>query len=421
MTVTHPSPTWHRVGEVPTPQLPPLGFSTALVVEVTGERVRDLVGAPEPPRPSWVLPGATSPGIHRVRETDAYQLHISGGALALSVVQARPYAPDSGAWTLTGEAAPLWEDAEKDARDPEHVFSSRTITEWSRRSRARMVRALAEIDYDSWEGDTFAMVTLTLPGEWRSVAPTGRHFKAALERFRVRYMRGTGRRWQVAWKLEFQARGAPHFHLLMKPPALVNGERFETWLSRAWAASVAHGDAAQRAAHERAGTNVDYGYRTTDPKRVAVYFLKHSAKTQDSKEYQHVVPVEWRAPGTGPGRFWGIAGLTRTRASVEVTERVFYQLRRELRKLHRSLRAKTALDRRRAMLAAMVGETWRRPTLEDLSTFGLRRDRLLRSAKGGGWVVLNDAPAVAYRMAVWLSTSGRITENPNLSEPQRAP
>lgn len=413
MTDTLTSPDWLvRSGEVPTPALPALGFSTSLVVDVTGERVRDLLGAPEPPVPTWVLPGATSPGIHSVRETDAYRLHITGGTLALSVVQGRPYSPYTGDWTVAGQQGLLWEDDPAPAEDS----PARVITEWSRRSRARMVRAMAEIDFDTWEGGTFAMVTLTLPGDWLAVAPKGRDMKAALERLRVRYQRATGCRWQVAWKMEFQARGAPHFHLLMKPPALVAGEAFEQWLSRAWADCVgAEGD--EYARHLAAGTNVDYGYRTTDPKRVAVYFLKHSSKAQDSKEYQHVVPAAWRSPGAGPGRFWGVAGLTRTRASVDVEARVFYQLRRELRKLHRAQRARTALGRRRVLLAQMAGETWRRPTLEDLSSFGLRRDGLLRSAKGGGWVVLNDAPAVAHRMAEWLATSGRIAIGPDVGKP----
>lgn len=410
MTITPAAPIWQtRVGAAPAPA-EALGFSTALVVEATAERMRDLVGV-EAPEGWWVLPGPTGPGIHRVRETDAYSVTVTGGTIALAVQQARPYTAPTE-WHVRPHQGQLWEDETPPAEDA----PARVIAEWSRRSRARMVRALAEIDFDTWEGDTFAMVTLTLPGEWQRVAPNGRAMKDALERFRVRWIRATGRKWQVAWKMEFQRRGAPHFHLLMKPPALVAGERFESWLSRVWAECV-RAEGSERERHEAAGTNVDYGYRTTDPKRVAVYFLKHSSKTADSKEYQHIVPEAWRSPGNGPGRFWGIAGLTRTAASVELSAAMFYQLRRELRKLHRSKQAKTALDRRRFLLSQMVGETWRRPTLEDLPFFGLRRNRLLRSAKGGGFVVLNDAPAVAHVMAQWLASSVGVAESPDIGEP----
>lgn len=405
-------PTWQsRVGAAPLAQPQALGFPTSDVLEPLAAYVGGLVGFDGDAERHYVLPGVTSPGLHRVRTTDAYRVHVTGGTLAVQVTQARPYVAPTE-WTMADQQGLLWDDDPIPAEDA----PARVIAEWSRRSRARMVRALAEIDFDGWRGGPFAMVTLTLPGEWRSVAPTGRAFKDALRRFQKRYVRATGLLWQVAWKMEFQRRGAPHFHLLMKPPALVAGERFEDWLSRTWADCVgATGDEYER--HVAAGTNVDFGYRTTDPKRVAVYFLKHSSKTQDSKEYQHIVPAAWRVNGSGPGRFWGVAGLDRPRVSIELEAHMFYKLRREMRKLHRSLRAKTALDRRRAVLAQMVGETWRRPTLEDLSGFGLRHDRLLRSAKGGGWVVLNDAPTVAYRMAEWLAASVAVAVGPDVGKP----
>lgn len=411
MFVTQASPTWRQVGEATSPAPPALGFSTALVVEATAERVSDLLG---------VVARDTRHrrGTYGVRRDVAYRFHISGGTLALERTTPA-YEPEDDTTHARMRQGLLWSVAD-DEPLPDEDAPARVITEWSRRSRARMVRALAEIDFDSWQGDTFAMVTLTLPGEWERVAPTGAHMKGALRRLRWRFERATGKPWQAAWKLEFQKRGAPHFHLLMKPPARVAGERFEDWLSRAWADCVgAEGDEYVR--HVAAGTNVDYGSRTTDPKRVAVYFLKHSSKTSDDKEYQHIVPALWRSPGAGPGRFWGIAGLRRVRASVEIEARLFWQLRRELRKLHRAQRAKTALDRRRALLAQMVGETWRRPTLENLSAFGLRRDGLLRSAQGGGWVVLNDAPAVAHRMAEWLAARRSVAEGPYIGEPQGSP
>lgn len=423
MTATLASPDWLvRSGEASSPQPEALGFSTALVVEATAERVADLLPwSPVDPR--------FARGQYAMRREAAHLLHITGGTLALQRTQP-VYEP--GEWGVTRmRQGLLWEDEELEPEDMPEAAPSRVIAEWSRRSRARMVRALAEIDFDGWAGGPFAMVTLTLPGDWLAVAPTGRHMKRALERFRWRYRWYTQQRWQAAWKLEFQQRGAPHFHLLMKPPALVSAlgyeaglgyddVPFERWLSKAWADSVgATGEEYKR--HVRAGTNVDFGYRTTDPKRIAVYFLKHSAKTQDSKEYQHFVPEAWRLPGNGPGRFWGVAGLERTRASVELEAAVFYQLRRELRKLHRSHRAKTALDRRRYFLSQMVGETWRRSTLEDLAFFGLRKDRLLRSAKGGGFVVLNDAPAVAHRMAQWLAAGAAVAVSPDVGEPQGSP
>jgi hypothetical protein len=52
----------------------------------------------------------------------------------------------------------------------------REILGWSRKSRANMVRALCELDYRPMLADPGrvpAMVTLTYPGDWLTVAPDG--------------------------------------------------------------------------------------------------------------------------------------------------------------------------------------------------------------------------------------------------------
>lgn len=422
-----------------------LGFSTRLVVEATADYVRDVVGfagdridarvvgasfftdahTEQTLGRHWRLPGPTGPGIHRVRETDTYRLHITGGTLALDVKQARPYGRSAGLafgleqlrdkYELERLALGTWWHSQPDALDEladgdEHA--ARVISEWSPRSRSRMLRALAEIDHDSWVStDPLALVTLTLPGEWLTVAPDGATFKEMFDRLRRRWWRAIGW-WQCAWKLEFQRRGAPHLHLATRPPAEVDGKPFREWLSATWADVVgAKGDEYRR--HLAAGTGVDYrtGAASTDSKRMAIYFYKHSAKTADSKEYQHIVPEPWRADGKGPGRFWGVAGLTRTRASVEVHAQVWHQLRRELRKLDRAQNARTALSRRRAMVEDM-GETTRRGTLNDLRLFGGRKTRRGTSPMGGFWLILNDAPGTGAVLARWLASRGPVGVSP---------
>lgn len=213
---------------------------------------------------------------------------------------------------------------------------SREITGWSRKSRANMVRALCELDYRPMLGDSTrlpAMITLTYPGDWLTVAPNGKAAKRHLDAFRKRYERAWGEPLRAVWKLEFQRRGAPHFHLLMVPPHGLSrtpgdraraaarvgaGRPFREWLSEVWADIVDHPDAEEKRRHRLAGTGVDFaeGLRATDPKRVAVYFTKHGGLV--GKEYQHCVPEEWRAPGQGPGRFWGYWHLERVRVAVEI-------------------------------------------------------------------------------------------------------
>lgn len=97
----------------------------------------------------------------------------------------------------------------------------RMITGWSRRSRARMVSSMAELDLAPllMGGDDPAMITLTYPGDWEVVAPDGEAVKAHLQAFFKRFARAWGRDLVGIWKMEFQRRGAPHFHLLMSPPS----------------------------------------------------------------------------------------------------------------------------------------------------------------------------------------------------------
>ncbi|GAA4664780.1 hypothetical protein GCM10023197_19620 [Gordonia humi] len=123
--------------------------------------------------------------------------------------------------------------------------STREITEWSRKSRASMVKALAELDYSPIIGASGipCMVTLTYPGCWLRVAPDGPTVKKHLDAFRHRFERRYGAI-SAVWKLEFQGRRsarcgcegcdpvpyrgrddgrAPHFHVWLAMPTERNG------------------------------------------------------------------------------------------------------------------------------------------------------------------------------------------------------
>lgn len=226
------------------------------------------------------------------------------------------------------------------------------ILEWSARSRQRMLKQVCSLDYSEWKQSdgALAMVTLTLPGDWLTVAPDGRTFKRLLKRFEMRWRRAVGE-WRCLWKLEFQNRGAPHWHALMRVPALVGGETFERWLSQTWADVVNHPDPIEKEKHLRAGTGIDFsGKDFSDPRRISMYFLGHSSKTTDGKEYQHNVPVEWQKPGKGPGRFWGNPGLSSARVEVELTGHDADVAARILRKVRKARAWKTEVLRDRAKL-----------------------------------------------------------------------
>jgi hypothetical protein len=294
--------------------------------------------------------------------------------------------------------------------------AGRTITEWSRKSRAAMCRTFAEIDYTPLVkgGRVPAMVTLTYPGDWESVAPDGASVKRHMVLWRKRFQREWGEPARYIWKLEFQRRGAPHIHLWMAPPHAVgrSGRKFRDWLSQEWADLVGHPDAEQRTRHMLAGTAIDIlnGLRACDPKRLAIYFTKHSSPNQlGDKEYQHTVPEAWQHPGHGPGRFWGVHGLQRATAVVEIAQDAYLTARRIIRRWSRSQaiygdstsRFPTAVVPRTARIAvrrvdSQTGKVRRRR---------VRRRRLVCNQGGlaGGYVLVNDGPAFASQLVAALS------------------
>lgn len=283
---------------------------------------------------------------------------------------------------------------------PEAPDPTREITGWSRKSRARMVRTLCELDYAPLFTDStrlLAMITLTYPGSWEIVAPDGATAKGHVRAFQLRYKRAWGEPFIGIWKQEFQRRGAPHFHILTRPPhgkaavsrrgAVGEGLAFREWLSIVWADVVDHPDQEQRRRHVLAGTGVDYaeGLRATDPRRVAVYFTKHGSF--QAKEYQHCVPELWQAPGKGPGRFWGYWGLEKARAGAELTPMDAVRVARTLRRWARAQGTTRQVTRPRVEQA--TGRIRYRNT----------RTRVVRCKSGRGWVSVNDGPAFAATLA----------------------
>ena len=298
------------------------------------------------------------------------------------------------------------------SRIPKTDGASREITHWSRKSRANMCRSLAEYDYTPivGRGRIPAMVTLTYPGDWEVVAPRGQDAKRHLDNWRKRFEREWGEKLNFIWKLEFQRRGAPHFHLWMAPPTSAgkSGLMFRQWCSQTWADVVDHPDLAQRRLHELAGTAVDTleGIRACDPKRLAIYFTKHSSPNANGdKEYQHIVPTAWRGSGKGPGRFWGVAALKKVTATVEIDQSDYIRARRVVRRWSRNQAAYSDLTVR--FPSAVNPRTAKVSVPRVDSRTGrvkfrrVRRRRQLCSQGGlnGGFALANNGPEFASQLA----------------------
>jgi hypothetical protein len=227
-------------------------------------------------------------------------------------------------------------DPKAKMKRPDNWVPRKAVVRWSDKSRAKMVLRLATLDYSPFDipGNRLAFITLTYPGDWKSVAPTAARAKNHLHRLRKRFERLVGRPFYAVWKMEFQRRGAPHFHLLAPIPS---GMDFRNWLSHAWADVVDHPDPDQKANHLIAGTGVDKakGISADNAQRISYYFSKHSSANKGVKEYQNEPPMEWILGGT-VGRFWGYWCLRKATASIPISDDHAVMVSRTLRRWQRA-------------------------------------------------------------------------------------
>lgn len=131
------------------------------------------------------------------------------------------------------------------------------------------------------------MLTLTYPKVWPSDGKvTKRHLATvikAMNRAGIQYL----------WFLEFQARGAPHIHILL----VDNGESEK--IIRAWLSTVNHWLVDTRASNWAITSHAKHGYKYEPLRSVdgaGRYVAKYAAKGE-----QKLIPVGYR----NVGRFWG--------------------------------------------------------------------------------------------------------------------
>lgn len=157
------------------------------------------------------------------------------------------------------------------------------VTRFTKASRARLAFVASNT-----ETVFRTMITLTYPKEW----PTdGSKVKKHLRRFLMWLRRETGG-CEHLWFLEFQARGAPHIHLLTDYPLPRAREAKRAWytmVATKWYNICATGDVL----HLGAGTRVE---RLRSPRGGARYAVKYATKMR-----QKSVPAGYR----NCGRFWG--------------------------------------------------------------------------------------------------------------------
>jgi hypothetical protein len=94
---------------------------------------------------------------------------------------------------------------------------------FSRRSRNRLLKLFARLDS---KGITPIFVTLTYPAEFPNPKLAKEHLRAFMERIRRKC---EGCDVSGVWRMEFQQRGAPHFHVILFGLPFIGKETIQLW------------------------------------------------------------------------------------------------------------------------------------------------------------------------------------------------
>jgi hypothetical protein len=171
---------------------------------------------------------------------------------------------------------------------PEDRDTRGEITKWTSRAQKRLgfIAANTEVEF-------LTMITLTYPREFETDGQAvKRHLNLFLKRFARRHDHS------YLWFLEFQQRGAPHYHLLTTIAEVIIDK---LWVSSAWWGIVESMDRA----HLLAGTRVE-----TLRKTGAWYAVKYAYKMR-----QKEVPKNYR----NVGRFYGYSRDVKPQPYMELT------------------------------------------------------------------------------------------------------
>jgi hypothetical protein len=152
------------------------------------------------------------------------------------------------------------------------------ITQFSSASRRRLMRLMAQVDRTACRRKPL-FITLTYPREYPTSSTV---YKSHLRRFLLAF----GRRYPhtpIIWRLEYQERGAPHYHLMVFTPWFISWR----WVAKAWYEATGRADYLTLVAGTE--TRAVRSWRG-----VMSYAAKYMSKSKPLPE------------GQRPGRLWGV-------------------------------------------------------------------------------------------------------------------
>lgn len=199
------------------------------------------------------------------------------------------------------------------------------VTEFTEDSRRRMELRFRESDWPQHR--TLAFITLTWPRHF-SADPTD--WKRALRAWRSAYER----RWGPVvgiWALEFQRRGAPHFHLAIAGPKGVPIDELREWNARTWYRIAGHGDERHLAQHSKPG----HCKKARHPNELLGYLQKATGRLarELTKRRQKELPKWLTDLDGGAGRWWGLWRLENAAFNEPLNREEYRGLHRRARRL----------------------------------------------------------------------------------------
>ncbi len=215
------------------------------------------------------------------------------------------------------------------------------IKEWSAASRSRLKHTLGRLQRE--ELGRAMIVTLTYPKE--CPAPDDHEvYKAHLHRFNM----ALRRRWPLCsgiWKLEFQARGAAHYHFMLFGLHDEPLEALRAWTRKIWYRIAHNGD-------KNLGVSCEQVAPVKSTGGAMGYFAKYLGKGDQTM------------PGNFSGRYWGKVNAARLPVALAKAIEVPHQIAATIRRI---VRKKMATD--------VNTSCWKRH-LEHLRSDGWRVSRL---------------------------------------------
>lgn len=209
------------------------------------------------------------------------------------------------------------------------------ITEWTLSSRARLKRFLGTLKRE--ETGRALVVALTYPAEFP--APDDHEvYKRHLHIFGI-YLTRKWPRSSAIWKLEFQQRGAAHYHLMIFGLWGNSLAEIREWMDEAWYRIAHNGD-------KHLGKRAIRSEWVKTPTGAMNYFAKYIGKTDQTM------------PGNFSGRYWGKINSKRLPCiepqSLDLPKKIAFQLRRWARK---KIENDVNGSKWRRWLESMEGET----------------------------------------------------------------